>query len=329
MADVVARPGGDLVAVGYVYPGWRPTAWTSPDANTWTLAEMPQTDFTFPVSVVTGPRGELVAVGRSGSRPLAWTSSTGLTWQAHAVSTLGDGSIAERMTTVLSTPDGYLGGGSVGPELFERHARFWRSADGVSWTPVADDPAAFADAEVRSIAAFGSGYVAVGLTGAAQRATGSVVWTSPDGSAWTRVDAADLRRGRTVALAAAPNGGLVAVGSGLNEEEALAWTSADGRSWTLSPGEPSRQYAGKIRMTDVVAAGSELIGIGNYVGLQRGTAVSWVTTDGRAWRQARSAPVQEQVELYAAAAAGPGVVAVGSFGAPDDYIPTVLLSPAR
>ena len=47
------------------------------------------------------------------------------------------------------------------------------------------------------------------------------------------------------------------------------------------------------------------------------------------WEQARSAPVQEQVELYAAVPAGPGIVAVGSFGAPDDYIPTVLLSPAR
>ena len=41
-----------------------------------------------------------------------------------------DGSIAERMTTVIATPDGFLAGGSIGPELFERHARFWRSADG-------------------------------------------------------------------------------------------------------------------------------------------------------------------------------------------------------
>jgi hypothetical protein len=329
MADVVARPRGDLVAVGYVYPGWRPTAWISADASTWTLAAMPDAEFTFPVALTAGADGRLVAVGRSGSRPLAWTSTDGSTWDPAAVPTLGDGSVAERMTAVVAAPDGYLAGGSLGPELFERHARFWRSSDGAAWIPVADDPAAFADAEVRSIAGFGTGYVAIGVTGSAQAATGSVAWTSPDGSAWTRVDAPDLRRGRAVALATAPFGGLVAVGSGLNEEEALAWTSPDGRSWTLSPSEPARQYPGKIRMTDVVVVGDEVIGVGNYVGLQRGTAISWVSADGRSWRQARSAPVQEQVELYAAVAAGPGVVAVGSFGAPDDYIPTVLLSPGR
>jgi hypothetical protein len=35
------------------------------------------------------------------------------------------------------------------------------------------------------------------------------------------------------------------------------------------------------------------------------------------------------VELYAVVHSGSGIVAVGSFGAPDDYIPVVLLSPAR
>jgi hypothetical protein len=54
-----------------------------------------------------------------------------------------------------------------------------------------------------------------------------------------------------------------------------------------------------------------------------------VSRDGVAWQEARSAPVQEQGEIYAVAAADPGLVAVGSFGAPDDYIPTVWLSPAR
>jgi hypothetical protein len=121
----------------------------------------------------------------------------------------------------------------------------------------------------------------------------------------------------------------VAVGSDLDEGEAYAWTSPDGRSWTLAPSEPSRQYPGKVRMTDLTVVGDEVIGVGNYVGLQRGTAISWVTSDGRTWRQATSAPVQEQGEFYAVAAAGPGLVAVGSFGAPDDYIPTVWLSPAR
>jgi hypothetical protein len=329
MADVAALPGGGLVAVGSVYPGWHPQAWTSADGATWDLADMGDVEFTFPVALAVGGDGRIVAVGRSGSEPLAWVSPDGQSWTAHPVARLGDGSIAERMTTVLATPDGYLAGGSLGPELFERHARFWRSAGGIAWEPVADDAAAFADAEVRSIARLGSGYVAVGVLGSVQGYTGSVAWISPDGRTWTRVDDPALGRGRAVSLVAAPFGGLVAVGSGLNEEEAYAWTSPDGRAWTLAPGEASRQYPGKVRMTDAVVVGDEVIGVGNFVGLQRGTATSWVSRDGVAWRQAVSAPVQQQGEIYAVAAAGPGLVAVGSFGAPDDYIPTVWLSPGR
>lgn len=329
LADVAVLPHGGLVSVGYVYPGWHPAAWTTPDGQTWSLQDMGETEFTFPVSVAVGADGTIVAVGRSGNRPAAWTSPDGRAWTEHDVATLGDGSVAERMTTVVATSDGYLAGGSVGPELADRHARFWSSADGVTWQPVADDRAAFDDAEVRAITRLGSDLVAVGVVGTAQQITGSVAWRSSGGRVWERVDAADLKKGRAVAVTAAPFGGLVAVGSGLNEEEAFAWTSPDGRAWTIAPGESSRQYPGKVRMTDVAVVGNQVIGVGNYVGLQRGTAISWVSNDGVRWQEARSAPVQEQGEIYAVAAAGPGLVAVGDFGAPDDYIPTVWLSPAR
>src|SRR5258705_9328428 len=60
-------------------------------------------------------------------------------------------------------------------------------------------------------------------------------------------------------------------------------------------------------MTDVVAIGDVVIGIGDYQGLQRGTATSWVSGDGIHWDQARSAPVQEQGEFYAITPGGPGV----------------------
>ena len=329
MADVASAPSRELVSVGYVYPGWHPAAWTSVDGRAWELQEMGTTEFTFPVALTTGPDGTIVAVGRSGSAPIAWTSQDGRSWQPHGVAILGDGKVAERMTTVVAVPGGYLAGGSVGPELLDRHARFWRSTDGATWTPVDDDSEAFENAEVRAIAVHGDGLVAIGTVGDAQAITGSVAWVSDDGDQWTRVDDNALDGGRAVALAEAPFGGVVAVGSDATEDEAFAWVSEDGRSWTRAPSEPSRQYHGKVRMTDVAVVGEELVGVGNYVGLQRGTAISWVSRDGLHWEQARSAPVQEQVELYAVVHSGSGIVAVGSFGAPDDYIPVVLLSPAR
>ncbi len=327
MADVVATSAG-LVAVGYVYPGWTPVAWTSADGATWRAVSMGDAPFTFPVSVAVGGSGRLVAGGRSGPEPIAWTSDDGSAWVPHRVPTLGTDGTAERITTVVATADGFLAGGSVGPELFERRARFWRSRDGAAWEPVADG-AAFSDAEVRAIVSTPDGLVAVGVTGSAQRATGSVAWRSPDGIGWTRIDDDALSAGRAVALVVAPWGGLVAAGSDLDEGEALAWTSTDGSAWALAPTEPSRRYPGKIRFTDLVAIGDAVVGVGNYVGLQFGTATSWISHDGIGWTKARDAPVQQQGEMYALAPGGPGIVAVGSYGAPDNYIPTVWLSPAR
>jgi hypothetical protein len=329
MADVASLPTGTLVAVGTIYPGWHPTAWTSPDGQSWTIHSIGEADFTFAEAIAVGAGGSIVAVGRSSSSPLAWTSSDGSAWAPHEVAILGTDGIAERMTSVVETPDGYLAGGSVGPELSDRHARFWHSADGTTWTPVPDDAGAFANAEVRAIVRLGDGYAAIGSVGSVQHVTGSVAWTSPDGVSWTRVDDPDLGRGRAVSLVVGPKRDLVAVGSDVDRHEAFAWTSPDGRSWTLAPGEPSRQFHGSILMSDVAVVGDRLIAVGKYAPLQRSTATSWVSTDGLHWEQARSAAVQEQAEFTAVVAAGPGVVAVGSFGGPDDVIPTVWLSPAH
>jgi len=330
IADVSSVPGHGYVAVGYVPNDWTPAGWMSPDGSIWSIHSLGTTTFTFPVSLAVGADGTIVAVGRSGKLPLAWTSRDGVDWQSHPVPRLAGSDIAERMTAVAAGGSGFVAGGSVGPELFDRHARFWTSSDGLTWHTVPDDPTAFANAEVRSITAVDGGYVAVGVVGTAQQPTGAVAWTSPDGSSWTRIDDPSFVDGVAVSVAPMPSGGLVAVGSDVGRHMAAAWTSPDGRRWTRAPDEASREHSGGFAwMTDVAAVGDELIGVGDYQGLQRGTAISWVSTDGTHWEQARSAPVQEQGEFYAITAGGPGAIAVGSFGAPDSYVPTVWVSPAR
>ena len=129
MTDLVARSAGGYAAIGYVPPDWHPTAWTSGDGTTWTLGPMESTAFTFPVALARGADGMLVAVGRSGSLPVAWTSPDGVTWTRHEVPVLGTDGTAERMTSIVGGPAGFVAGGSVGPELFDRHARFWTSPD--------------------------------------------------------------------------------------------------------------------------------------------------------------------------------------------------------
>ena len=59
-------------------------------------------------------------------------------------------------------------------------------------------------------------------------------------------------------------------------------------------------------MTDVVAIGDVVIGVGDVQGLQRGTAVSWVSRDGLTWVKSPEAPVQEGAEFYAITPGGAG-----------------------
>ena len=234
------------------------------------------------------------------------------------------------MTAVAAGPNSFVAGGSVGPELLDRHARFWVAPYGTDWQPVPDDPVAFADAEVRAITLVEGGFVAVGVVGTVQGWTSAVAWTSPDGREWTRVDDPSFADGLAVAVAPAPFGGLIAVGSDVDRRNAVAWTSFDGQTWTRAPDEASRQHSGGYAwMTDVVSIGDLVIGIGTYQGLQRGTAISWVSRDGLRWDAARSAPGQAGAEFYALAPGGPGAVVVGAFGAPDSYVPEVWFSPGN
>jgi hypothetical protein len=330
MSDVVALPDGGFIAIGYAPPDWQPVAWTSPDAQTWTFHLIGTTTFTFPVSAVARADGGVLAVGRSGSQPLAWTTTDGASWDEHPVAVLGSSGIAERMNAVAAGPRGFVAGGSVGPELLDRHARFWTSADGVAWQPVGDDPTAFANAEVRAITMFQGGFVAVGVVGSVQDPSGAVAWVSADGASWTRVDDPAFAGGKAVSAAPGPSGGLIAVGYQIDRRVAVAWTSPDGRHWTRAPDESSREHSGGFAwMTDVVAIGDVAIAVGDVQGLQRGTAVSWVSRDGLSWKLSASAPVQSGAEFYAIAPNGNGALAVGAFGAPDSYVPEVWLTPAR
>jgi hypothetical protein len=291
---------------------------------------MGSTEFTFPVAVTTGADGTVVAVGRSGRDPVAWTSRDGASWDRHAVAILGGAGLPERMTAVAAGPNGFVAGGSVGPELADRHARFWTSADGVTWVPAADDDAVFANAEVRSITRYPDGFLAVGVVGTVQEQTGAVAWVSMDGSVWKRIDDQAFDGGVAASVAVAPWGGVVAVGSTVDRKQAVAWVSPDGLAWTRAPDEASRQHSGGFAwMTDVVAIGDQAIAVGDVQGLQRGTAEGWVSGDGLTWTMSNSAPVQEGAELYAIVPSGSGALAVGAFGAPDSYVPDVWITPGR
>jgi hypothetical protein len=327
----VTAVGDRLVAVGYtaVEGIWTADAWTSTIATSWALSTIDDRPGSFAVAVTDRGEARFVAVGRSGPDAAAWISADGRSWSRADVRRLTAGARAgdpERITTVISTPAGMLAGGSAGPELGDRRARFWRSPDGATWQPIADADA-FDGAEVVAITPILTGYLALGRLGSGQRQTGSVAWLSDDGATWRRVDDLALAGGLVAAVAVTADG-VLAAGSDLDEREAAVWTSTDGVAWSRVPREASRLHAGeKVRMTDVLATEAGFVGIGNFVGVQFGDGTSWLSRDGRAWMQAPLQPALGQGEPEAVAAWRDRLVMVGSRGAPDNYIPSVWMSP--
>lgn len=325
----VAAGADRWIAVGYTYPDFRGVTWTSTDRQRWALGEVsPGQADTFVLSIAASA-GRWIAVGRHGAEAATWSSTDGTDWQPGAAA--GDGfrePPETRITTVLATPFGWIAGGWAGLITEAGKARFWTSVDGAAWTRGADGPG-FSDGRAASIAAGPGGYVAVGTTGAVGRATGSAVWRSTDGTAWERIHAGDALAAGAMASVTAGGPGYVAVGASLDATNAMVWLSPDGATWTVAPDQDSLTYHGlKIGMDDVVAGpDGRLVGVGHFLfGTQYGQGATWTSADGRTWTRAPDLAAFGQGEPVSVIADGTGYLAVGTVGAPDNFIPTVWLS---
>jgi hypothetical protein len=152
-----------------------------------------------------------------------WLSADGEAWTQVPASMFGDGvamltGVADNGSRLVAVgitavPDGAPDGATL------PRSAVWISDDaGTSWTRVPDDEAAFGG-EGRhlmwSVIATDRGFTAAG----------DDLWTSLDGSAWTRVGPMDEVR-RIVRT----DEGYVAVG--LTSSAAAVWTSSDAVSWT-------------------------------------------------------------------------------------------------
>jgi hypothetical protein len=179
-----------------------------------------------------------------------------------------------------------------------------------------------------AILALESRYLALGQLGTVQHPTGSVAWESDDGTSWTRIDDPALLTALVAAPAVSGEGDLVAVGTSLDAREAVVWLSADGRSWERLPQEESRLFHGqKVRMTDIVATPGGWVAVGDESSLQRPTGKSWMSADGHTWVEAPLQASLEHAEVLGVARLDDFLYAVGTFGAPDNFIPTAWLSP--
>jgi len=136
-------------------------------------------------------------------------------------------------------------------------------------------------------------------------------WWSADGNAWS-LDKPALGGISMLASVAADGNGYVAVGRW--GDRAGAWRSPDGRSWTQFP-DTGGIATPHLRLASVTRWKGGFAGAG-YVGAEFGEAdAAFLTSlDGRTWTLAATTPETRSARAVSVAAAGPGLVAVGSTG---------------
>lgn len=185
-------------------------------------------------------------------------------------------------------------------------------------------------ASLEAVVPFGNGFLAVGNTptpgpGAA------VVWSSPDGLAWTLLAGIADPASRVSAVAQSTDGRTV-VAAGVQAERAMAWASGDGIAWR--PVELSSPTPGQIVLPEAVAAGDGgFLILGHYevptggswpAGLDPLTPALWHSSDGRLWTSV-SIP-EDGIQVKAIAARGAGFIAGGAKRSGAIWVPAIWTS---
>lgn len=328
----VAAGGPGFVAVGLDLQVTAAAVWTSENGTDWTW--LPHNEDMFGGDgtqwmwdVVPGGPG-LVAVGGSShltNRSAAvWTSADGVAWSrvAHSEAVFG-GEDHHWMNSVVVGGPGLVAVGGTG--FSDRDAAVWTSADGLTWSRVSDD-GGFGGAgmqEMHSIAAGGPGLVAVGYeSDESGRDRVAVVWTSSDGTTWTRVEdgvpGSDEEQEMFDVVVGGP--GMTAIG---REGEAAIWTSVDGITWSRVPYDEDvfdgTLFREPLRLT---VGGPGLVAVGQFAYGNDVAAAVWTSADGINWsRVPRDDDVfggDDSPAMNEVAASGNTIVAVGSVGVTTD-----------
>ena len=315
--NAVTAGGPGLVAVGTDTSGGDIDAavWVSADGYQW--ERVPHDEAVFGGSwdqvmdSVTAFDSGLVAVGFDGSswpgNGAVWLSANGYAWTrlSRDASGLG-GEGYQALRTVITGGPGLVAAG-----MEER-----LTEDGVSvgW-PRGDA----APGVVETGVAMMRGQTTLGSAVRRGEPTlDGMVWVSPDGRSWDRVGDPLVFGGagdqRIYSLA---SGGsrLVAAGSDTvgGEDDAAFWWSDDGRSWEgVGHSEGLFGGSGAQAVYSVIAGGKGVVAAGEaHAGGGLGVGAVWVSTDGETWARADTSPSRADCAIYALAASGSRLVAVG------------------
>lgn len=220
----------------------------------------------------------------------------------------------------------------------EGDAAVWTSADGTTWSRVPHDESVFGGTGAQSMLSVtvgGPGLVAVGAVGwdsAAHKDGDAAVWTSVDGTTWSRVPHDEAVFGgtgvQTMESVTAGGPGFVAVGEDesrpwpprssspppdrVSTQSAAIWTSVDGVTWSRVPHDES--LFGGASAESVTAGGPGLVAVGD----DGQSAVVWTSVDGITWSRVPHDDAifggEPLTRMRVVTVGGPGLVAVGEEG---------------
>jgi hypothetical protein len=216
------------------------------------------------------------------------------------------------MTMVIGAGPGLVAVGSSNGT-----AAAWTSVDGTAWSRATINGALSSrdsDQSMNSVTVGGPGLVAVGHSISEEDAD-ATVWTSVDGTAWTRLHHDEAVFGASRLYEVVAGGpGLVAVGEDTDHEAIRMWTSVDGFVWSQVPYDESVFASATIY--SVAVGGPGLVAVGHTTSGDDIDAAVWTSVDGFAWSRV---PHDESVfggegdqAMFDIVAGGPGLVAVGS-----------------
>jgi hypothetical protein len=252
-------------------------------------AELPLSDFgsgAVNAFAVLGDR--IVAAGSDLHRAQVWISADAGSWVSVSIPPESE---ASRIDALIVWGGQLVAAGSA------RHAgtsgaEFWLSTDAEVWHRATDvDRDASRWETASDVSWIGRDLVAVGSTSVLSQHglsdMDAAVWTSPDGSTWSRVPDQESLSGSGYQRMAAVvnwNGQLIAVG--VDDGLAAVWTSSDGRHWGRIRDIQGDPLARNQLMADVTVWHDRLIAVGgawfdDYP--SSGDGAVWTSLDGGRW----------------------------------------------
>jgi hypothetical protein len=232
-------------------------------------------------------------VGRGGS-PLR-ASADGRTW-----SPVADPRLDGQIVSALATFQGrlYAAGattrvpGTLAPAV-------WTSTDARRWIPLSlpgyDDPLPGPHIQdISAMAAGANGLVAVGGSDGPRR-LGPLMWHSPDGRTWRRLDLLPVIPAgfvQDLSHVVATDRGYAAYNEG---DPSLLLVSPDGERWTAVPGFDRQLIGSFVDVSTIAADRGTLLAFG--MDARTASPVVWRTEDGRSWTRAAAGSSRERLAV--------------------------------